>query len=133
MFYYSSLKKILREEFNQIYIISFFVFLSALLELISLLMISYIIANAGQLNEVLNSLNNFIQIFNDNFLIENLASIFIFVLSYILLSVVFYLIIIRYSSFKVHGLVSNVRTRIIHKLLDMNYFVDGNQKKSKII
>lgn len=133
MFYYSSLKKILREEFNQIYIISFFVFLSALLELISLLMISYIIANAGQLNEVLNSLNNFIQIFNDNFLIENLASIFIFVLSYILLSVVFYLIIIRYSSIKVHGLVSNVRTRIIHKLLDMNYFVDGNQKKSKII
>ena len=94
MFYYSSLKKILREEFNQIYIISFFVFLSALLELISLLMISYIIANAGQLNEVLNSLNNFIQIFNDNFFIENLASIFIFVLSYILLSVVFYLIII---------------------------------------
>ena len=121
MFYYLSLKRILNEDFKKIFVISFLVFISAILELISLLMISFIITNAGQLNEVLVYFNNAVQVIYPGFLIENLSSVFLLILSYISLSVIVYLVIIRYASFKVHSMIAKVRSKIIYQLLDENF------------
>lgn len=133
MFYYVSLKKILGKDFNQIYKISILVFLSAFLELISVLMISFILLNAGNLNEMINILNNFIRIFSEDFFIEKLWPIFSIIFFYISISVVFYITIIRFASYKIYFLVSNVRTRIIQRLLNQNYFIDKNHSNSKVI
>ena len=133
MFYYLSLKRILNEDFKKIFVISFLVFISAILELISLLMISFIITNAGQLNEVLVYFNNAVQVIYPGFLMENLSSVFLLILSYISLSVIVYLVIIRYASFKVHSMIAKVRSKIIYQLLDENFYEDIDRDKSKVI
>lgn len=133
MFYYLSLKNILGKDFYQIYIISLFVFISALFELISVLMISFIISHAGKLDEALNLFNSYLDFFNSGFLIESLSSLFFIIFSYISISVVSYLIIMRYASYKVFLLVSNVRTKLIYTLLDRDYFYFENNNNSKIV
>jgi len=133
MFYYLSLKKILGDEFYQIFKIAFFVLISAILELISVLMISFIIVNANNLVEVINLFNELISTLYSDFFIDDLTSIFFIVLIYISISVFTYLIIIRYASFRIHLMVSNVRSKIVHRLLNNNFFIEHDQEYSKVI